>query len=274
MRTMRDELPSWLRGIIIGGAVVGLAALELTQSLRRRRREPKLLRTARNLVIAATGGLVMSAVEQPLAMRMARYVDLNGLGLVPRLTNLKVVRVLLGVVLLDYGLYLWHILTHKVPFLWRFHLVHHVDLDMDASTALRFHAGEMLASVPWRLLQIRLTGASPLAVSVWQTLLFVSILFHHSNVRLPLWLERWLRYIVVTPRLHGIHHEAKQRFTNSNWSSGLAIWDLLHGTHRWHEHDNYLIGVPDYQRVEQVTLPACLAMPFTSAGPGFVAEIR
>ncbi len=269
---MRDELPAWMRGIIIGGAIVSLAVLEMRKSLRLRTREAKWRRTGRNLVIAATGGIVMSLVEQPLALRVARHVDANGLGLVPRIATSRIGRLLLGIFLLDYGLYLWHVLTHKVPFLWRFHLVHHIDLDMDASTALRFHFGEMLASVPWRLLQIRMVGASPLAVSIWQTLLFVSILFHHSNTRLPLWLERRLRYVVITPRLHGIHHEAKQRLTNSNWSSGLALWDLLHGTYRWHEREEQLIGVPDYQRLEQVTLPKCITLPFDNAGPGFTSE--
>ncbi len=134
-------------------------------------------------------------------------------------------------VLLDYGLYLWHVLTHKVQLLWRFHLVHHIDLDLDASTAIRFHIGEMLLSVPWRLAQARVAGASPMAISIWQTCLLMSILFHHSNVRLPIGVERRLRYLVATPRLHGVHHRPERTCLNSNWSSGLSIWDFIHRTH-------------------------------------------
>ncbi|MEJ7607363.1 MAG: sterol desaturase family protein [Bryobacteraceae bacterium] len=167
-----------------------------------------------------------------------------------------------AVVLLDYGLYLWHVLTHKVPLLWRFHRVHHIDLDLDASTALRFHFGEMLLSVPWRLAQVAVVGASPQAVAIWQTCLFVSILFHHSNVRLPIGLERRLRYAIATPRLHGIHHRPEQTCLNSNWSSGLSIWDIIHRTHRWHQDEQLQTGVPGYQRAEDVTLKRSLLLPF------------
>src|SRR5215208_1822575 len=103
---------------------------------------------------------------------------------------------------MDYTLYLWHMLTHRVPALWRFHQVHHCDLDMDASTALRFHFAEMAISVPYRAAQVAVLGVAPRPLSIWQTFLFVSILFHHSNLRLPLWLERRLSWMIVTPRMH------------------------------------------------------------------------
>jgi sterol desaturase/sphingolipid hydroxylase (fatty acid hydroxylase superfamily) len=124
------------------------------------------------------------------------------------------------------------VLTHRVPLLWRFHLVHHVDLDLDASTALRFHFGELLFSVPWRAAQVIVIGVSPTSYLVWQGLVFFSILFHHSNVALPIKLERWVVRFVVTPRMHGIHHSVVRGETDANWSSGLALWDWLHGTFR------------------------------------------
>lgn len=273
----RGELTGWFRGAVIFGTLAGLVALEFRRALRRQTREPKLRRDLRNIVVATAAGLAMQYAERPLTQRLARKVERRGWGIAPRLAGGDFVQTVAAVLLLDYGLYLWHVLTHKVPFLWRFHLVHHIDLDMDASTALRFHFGEMLLSVPWRLMQIVAAGASPFALSVWQTLLFVSILFHHSNVELPISIERWLGLVIMTPRLHGIHHEANREHSNSNWSSGLALWDLLHGTRLWNTSDadtnreaatrggedtTVTIGVPAYQRIEDVKLKECLTIPF------------
>jgi len=249
-----------LSGAIVAGVAVCLVGLELSRALRNRNREPKLIRSVRNLVLAGGAAMVMQIIEKPFVMRLAGRVERNELGLVPGLVRSRVARLVLSVILLDYGLYLWHVLTHKVPQLWRFHLVHHIDLDLDTSTAVRFHFGEILLSIPWRLAQIRVAGASPLAVSIWQTFLLVSILFHHSNVRLPVRVERLLSFIIMTPRLHGTHHEARQDHANSNWSSGLTIWDLLHGTYKWREAQG-TIGVAAFQDPKDVTLPRCILIP-------------
>ena len=255
------ELPRWLRGALITGVFLGLAALELRGALRKRRREPKFVRNVRNLAIAAAAGTVMRFAERPITFRLAGYVERNQLGLIPKIAGRSATRLFLSILLLDYGLYIWHVLTHKVPLLWRFHLVHHIDLDLDASTALRFHFGEMLLSIPWRLAQIRWIGVCPAALSVWQTFLFASILFHHSNVELPVRLERYLSFFIMTPRLHGIHHEADRKNSSSNWSSGFSIWDLLHGTFKWGD-DARTIGVPAYQSVADVTVERCAVIPF------------
>ena len=209
----------------------------------------------------------MNLAETPLLRHVGRRVEANELGIAPWLTRNPILRVVFAVALLDYGLYIWHVLTHKAPWLWRFHLVHHIDLDLDTSSAVRFHFGEMLLSVPWRVAQVRVAGSGPLAVSIWQTLLFLSILFHHSNVRLPLPVERRLRWLIATPRLHGIHHRAEPSCLSSNWSSGLALWDLLHGTYCWREDDQTTIGVPGLQRRSDVTLKRSLALPFRAVIP-------
>jgi sterol desaturase/sphingolipid hydroxylase (fatty acid hydroxylase superfamily) len=160
------------------------------------------------------------------------------------------------------------VLVHRVPWLWRFHKVHHVDLDLDASTALRFHFGEMAISTIWRAAQVRALGVSPLALSVWQTALLLSILFHHSNVELPLALERRLGRFIVTPRMHGIHHSIVREETDSNWSSGLTIWDRLHGTLRLGiPQEEITIGVPSYRDPREVVLPEVLRMPFRKQRP-------
>jgi hypothetical protein len=134
---------------------------------------------------------------------------------------------------------------------------------MDASTAVRFHFGEMVLSVPWRAAQVAAIGASPLALSVWQTATLVEVLFHHSNVELPVALERWLCRLIVTPRMHGIHHSTVPEETASNWSSGLTAWDWLHGTLRLNvPSEDIVVGVPAYREAREVTLPNVLAMPF------------
>ena len=261
MADLNRELPAWLRGAVIFGVAGTLAILEFRRALRKPRREPQVTHTVRNLAIAAGAGVVMQIAERPLALWLTRETRARNWGVAPRLLRPGIAQTALSIAMLDYGLYHWHVLTHKIPFLWRFHLVHHIDLDLDASTALRFHFGEMLLSIPWRLAQIVISGASPFAYSLWQTLLFASILFHHSNVRLPRGVERILSFIIMTPRLHGIHHEADQRRANTNWSSGLALWDLLHGTYKWGTGAG-LIGVPAYLAVQDVRLAHCLTLPF------------
>jgi sterol desaturase/sphingolipid hydroxylase (fatty acid hydroxylase superfamily) len=248
----------WLPGVLVAVAFGSLVWLERCRALRPMT-ESKLRRDLRNLAVASAAGAVVALCESPVAQHLAARVERSGWGLVPALGLPDAAAVLL----LDYSLYGWHVLTHRVPFLWRFHAPHHVDLDMDASTALRFHFGEILLSVPYRAAQVVLIGVRPGALAFWQTALFLSILFHHSNVRLPLGVERVLGWFIMSPRLHGIHHAACYEDLNSNWSSGLTIWDRLHGTLKTAPRQREItIGVPGYDRADQVTLPKVLAMPF------------
>ena len=261
----RDQkpLPGWLNGLIIGGAFITLVILELHRPLRRGKTEPKLRRTIRNLAVAGLSAFSLQLTERPMTARLTRSVVRDRLGLLQQCRLPDWLDTTLGVVLLDYTLYLWHVLTHKVPFLWRFHKVHHVDLDMDASTAIRFHFGEMLISVLYRAVQVRLLGISPAALALWNIGLLVEIMFHHSNVELPPSVERWLRLFVVTPRMHGIHHSIVPEEMNSNWSSGLTVWDWLHGTFRWDTPQAEItIGTADLRDPHEVTLLRILALPF------------
>jgi sterol desaturase/sphingolipid hydroxylase (fatty acid hydroxylase superfamily) len=155
-------------------------------------------------------------------------------------------------------------MLHRVPVLWRCHAVHHIDLELDASTALRFHFTEFLASVPYRAAQVVLIGVRPPALKTWQILTGLSVVFHHSNIRLPFALERRLSRFVVTPRMHGIHHSIVPEETNSNFSSGLTVWDVLHRTLRLNvRQDEITIGLPAYRQPEEVTLPTLMHLPFT-----------
>ena len=148
--------------------------------------------------------------------------------------------------------------------------MHHGDLDIDASTALRFHFGELIISVPWRAAQILLIGVAPLSLVVWQSILFVMILFHHSNVQLPIEVERRLNLLIVTPRMHGIHHSFIRNETDSNWSSGLTLWDWLHGTLRLNVPQKEItIGVPAYSAPGETSLVKMLKLPFTKQRPSW-----
>ena len=247
------------------GATVALWLLEHRRPLRRRV-ESRLHHQARNAAVAAAGAVAVRVVEQPLVDLVTRRVEAHAWGLLPRLGLPPPLERLAALRLLDYTLYLWHVLVHRVPWLWRFHAVHHVDLDLDASTAIRFHFGELAISTPWRVAQVAAIGVRPQTLQLWQRLTLASILFHHSDVRLPLRFEALLAALVVTPRLHGIHHSKRGDEMASNWSSGLTIWDRLHRTFRDDVPQAAMtIGVEGFDEPSQVALPRLLIMPFASA---------
>lgn len=253
--------------LALGAAAVVAAIVigERTRPLRGRVRKT-IPRTVRNAAMGASCAVVIAAVEEPLTKRIARANLKHGRGFARKLP--RPLRILGGVAAMDYGFYLWHVATHKVPFLWRFHRIHHLDPDMDASTAIRFHAADMLVSLPWRLVQVRLAGVSPKSLALWRHFFNFSILFHHANLRLPgKWDER-LSTVITTPRMHGIHHSAKRGERNSNWTSGLSFWDRLHGTFRDDvAQDNLVIGVDDPAAVQDETLENTLTAPFRTTPP-------
>lgn len=257
-----NPISSPVRALIIGTWMAALVWWEGRHALRRTV-DNKMERDVRNIGVAALAAAVVQFIEVPVAFGLAGQVQEKRWGLVQQLHVPGPVRVILAIVLLDYTLYLWHVLTHRVPFLWRFHEVHHIDREMDATTALRFHFGEIAISVLFRAAQVLTIGPAPMAVASWQIFLFVCILFHHSNVRLPLAWERRLARFIVTPRLHGIHHSIAPAEVNSNWSSGLTIWDWLHGTLRTQvSQDSIILGVAGHLSDADQRLANVLALPF------------
>ena len=166
--------------------------------------------------------------------------------------------------LLDYSNYIWHILLHKLPFMWRFHLVHHTDLDLDITTAFRFHFGEMIGSVFFRGAAIILIGASPMMVLIYEIAFETATQFHHSNIKLPFRFEKVLNFLIVTPRMHGIHHSMVKRETDSNYSIIFSFWDRIHKTVRINIHQNEIVtGVPAYADEKELTIGKLLKLPFT-----------
>ena len=265
--TWPKAIPGWLNATLICGTFATLLWLEHRRPLRRQT-ERKLTRNSRNLAMVALSAMTIWLTERPVAGALTQFVEREQWGLVQSLRLPAWLKVVLSVLLLDYTLYLWHVLTHKVPMLWRFHRVHHADLDLDASTALRFHCLEMMLSVPWRAAQVLVIGVAPLTLSIWQTATLLAILFHHSNVKIPLYIERWLCRFIVTPRMHGIHHSMIREETDANWSTIFAFPDYLHRTRKLNVPQQAVtIGVPAYRDPQEVTLAKIMAMPFGKQRP-------
>ena len=167
-----------MRGVFF----VAIAGTVLLLERRRRARayvESPAVHRGRNLAVAGLAAATVQVLEAPVVVPLAKFVARRRWGLIGLFNGPAWLRDLAAIVLLDYTLYLWHITVHRVPWLWRFHLVHHLDLDLDASTGLRFHAGEIAASVPWRAAQVIAIGVTPRALTIWQTLTIASVLFHH-----------------------------------------------------------------------------------------------
>lgn len=251
------------RTVVLVALGLGVLFFERRRALRRRV-EPDVEHGVRNLAIAGLSAVTAHVVEGPMVMHVARAVERRRGGLVSQLPVRPWIRDVLAILLMDYTLYLWHVLTHRVPWLWRLHLVHHVDLDLDASTGIRFHFGEIAASIPWRAAQIAIIGTSPRALGWWQTLTLGAVIVHHSNAALPVAWERLLSLVVVTPRMHGIHHSVVREEADSNFSSGLAIWDWLHRTMRLNvPQDGITVGVAAYQDPGELGASQLLTLPLT-----------
>ncbi|MDF5732857.1 MAG: sterol desaturase family protein [Rhizonema sp. PD38] len=201
-------------------------------------------------------------VQPPTRFTMQRTIQLS-LGLTHVVELPAAVEFALTFLLMDLTFYYWHRANHRFSFLWRFHNVHHIDPDMDVSTAFRFHFVEIALSTGFRIFQIALIGVSTGTFALYELIFLANTLFHHSNVRLPVEVERLLNIVLVTPRMHGIHHSQVQDETNSNYSVIFPWWDRLHHT----LHLNILsseitIGIPAYSDVDDNKLQNLLIMPF------------
>ncbi|WP_426163737.1 sterol desaturase family protein [Sandarakinorhabdus sp. DWP1-3-1] len=246
-------------GLWLGAAAV--AALLVAERLRPRRvrTEAEPARTMRNVALGLIDLGVVAGVQQPLARRLAAGVEKRRQGLAQHLP--APLRDVAAFLLLDWSMYHWHVATHRVPLLWRLHAVHHVDRDMDASTALRFHVLDMMISVGLRAAQVRVLGVSPRALAAWERFFFASVLFHHADLDVPG--DAGLAWLLTTPGMHDIHHRADAASLDANFSSGLSVWDRLHGTFADTAPD-VPIGVPGLA-VDQGLVTALL-LPFRMTG--------
>lgn len=203
-----------------------------------------------------------------MVMAVAIFAEDRQVGLRHLLDLPESLCLVFSILALDWTFYYWHWLLHKTPFLWRFHNVHHVDLDLDSTTALRFHFGELMISAFYRSAQILIFGISPSTLIFFELLVTSSALIHHSNFRLPLSLENILSRLFVTPRLHGIHHSTVRDETDSNFGTILTIWDRVHSTLKTNiPQERITIGVPAYQDPRELGLWETLSLPFRKQRP-------
>jgi sterol desaturase/sphingolipid hydroxylase (fatty acid hydroxylase superfamily) len=210
------------------------------------------------LALAAAGGLV-----RPLVQRLLGEAADRPLGLLGWLPLPAAAEAVLGFLLLDVAFYWWHRANHEVPLLWRFHNVHHLDPDLDVSTALRFHFGEIAFSALFRVVQVTAIGVTAPTYWAYELCFQAGTLFHHSNLRLPVRLERALARLLVTPRMHGIHHSQVKAEATSNYGVLLPWWDRLHRTLRLNVPQRLItIGVPGYAGAGDNRLAAIFAHPF------------
>lgn len=248
--------------IILPGVFVLLLLLEQIIPLRLRTR-PLPPRLAKNLVMTAMVFLVGSLIVRNAGLGASIWTTERGIGAVFLLPLPRWGRMALGILLMDLTFYYWHRANHRVRPLWRFHNVHHVDPDLDVSTSYRFHFGEIAYSSIFRVFQMLLVGADPLTYAVYETVFSAETMVHHSNVRLPLGLERLLNKVIVTPRMHGVHHSAVGSETNSNYGVIFPWWDRLHQTLLLNVPQTSIrIGVPGYLEPRDNRFWNLVKMPF------------
>ncbi len=229
----------------------------------RNKTQPKATRLVRNLSVAAVSMAFVRFAFLPFEIWAADFVTQEKLGFMNLISLNTVTKVLVSLVLLEYTFYGWHYLNHKIPFLWRFHNVHHIDLDLDVSTASRFHFGELAFSSVFRIGQIFLSGIDVPTLLLFETVITAFAQFHHANIRLPKKLDSLLSAFIMTPKLHGIHHSVIREETDSNYGTVFTIWDRVHRTLKIGIPQNEIvIGVPSYLNLKDQTLASILLMPF------------
>jgi sterol desaturase/sphingolipid hydroxylase (fatty acid hydroxylase superfamily) len=253
-----------LTAALLGVAYVSLFLLERALPLRRSK-ERLLPRLIVNVVISAMAFAAAAALVQPAAAAMLDLTEQRSFGLI-RLAGLGgALEVVAAFLLLDLSFYYWHVANHRIAFLWRFHNVHHIDPDLDVSTAFRFHFVEVGLSAGFRAVQVILIGPSLSVYVMYEIAFQLGTLFHHSNIRLPPLFERVLNTVMVTPRMHGIHHSDIREENRSNFGVVFAWWDRLHGTLRLNvPQAQVTIGIPAYSRPGDNSVLRSLAMPFRS----------
>jgi sterol desaturase/sphingolipid hydroxylase (fatty acid hydroxylase superfamily) len=249
--------------------ILGSMALLEAWLPRRDRSFGRVLRWPNNLGLTALNTLVLRFLFPTAAVGTALAIEAQGTGLLPWLGLPFWFSVIVAVVILDLAIYLQHVMFHAVPFLWRFHRMHHADLDLDVTSGSRFHPVEIVLSMLIKLMLVVALGAPAVAVLLFEVLLNATSMFNHANLKLPLGLDAALRHILVTPDMHRVHHSVDPKETHSNFGFNLSIWDRLMGTYRAQPeagHEGMQIGLPMFRSTRELWLDRLISQPFRSAG--------
>lgn len=263
------------KGTPILAAVFAVLFIAEGKQQLRKRKQPRLKRVIINSLVSIPAFSLLRFILLPVMVRLVRKNRRLQWGMNYQYSAPPIIKGIVTFLILDYTNYIWHILNHKIPFLWRFHLVHHCDPDLDVTTALRFHFGELISSVFYRGAFVFLSGATPLNVLVYEILFETATQFHHSNWKLPYRFEKGLNKIIVTPRMHGIHHSIVRQETDSNYSVIFSFWDRLHNTARLNVRQDMIVtGVPSYNNFAELTVGYLLKLPFTRIRPRDKVDVR
>ena len=252
--------------VLIFGALV---ALELSHPRLERDEMRGALKSRRwmtNLSMVVISSVALRFVFPLAAVGTALWAQGAGIGLFNVVAVPAILAGLVAFVVLDFAVWLEHVASHRIPLLWRIHRMHHADTGFDVTTALRFHPLEIVLSMVWKALVIVALGAPVLAVLVFEIVLNGMAMFNHSNVRLPLGIDRWMRRVVVTPDMHRVHHSSIRRETDSNYGFNLSIWDRLFGVYVAQPkqgHDGMEIGLREWRDGREAAgLGWTLLLPF------------
>ena len=264
---MRDAVLLYEPHIRLGAFAAVFALMALWEMIEPRRRQAigRAWRWPNNLGVVLVNTLLLRLVFPTTAVGVALLAETQGWGLLNVLAVPAWAAVVGAVAVLDLAIYLQHVLFHAVPALWRLHRMHHADLEFDVSTGLRFHPIEIVLSMVIKFAVIAALGAPALAVLIFEVLLNATSMFNHGNVRIPAPLDRVLRWFVVTPDMHRVHHSILVRETNSNFGFNLPWWDRLFGTYRAQPaagHEAMTIGVDAFRDPRELGLDRMLLQPF------------
>ncbi|MBI5717650.1 MAG: sterol desaturase family protein [Burkholderiales bacterium] len=268
--------PAIRLGLFVG--VFAIVALWEQLAPRRGLTVSRALRWTGNLGLVILDTVLVRLLFPLAAVGVAALGAANGWGLLNRFQVPFWLAVPVAVIAMDFVIWLQHVMVHAVPALWRLHRVHHADLDYDLTTGARFHPIEIALSMLIKYATITVLGPPVLAVVIFEVLLNATAMFNHGNIRLPAALDRVLRWFVVTPDMHRVHHSVEDDETNSNFGFNLPWWDRLFGTYRAQPragHDAITIGIRGHADPREVAhLEGMLRMPFKGAADGYAINRR
>jgi sterol desaturase/sphingolipid hydroxylase (fatty acid hydroxylase superfamily) len=252
-----------IRLAAFGGVFIVMAVLEFVVP-RRKQAIGRSWRWPNNLGIVVVNTVLVRILFPTTAVGLALLAQTRGFGLFNVIALPAWMGVVASVIILDVAIYLQHVLFHAVPALWRLHRMHHADLEFDVSTGLRFHPIEILLSMLIKFAVVAALGAPGLSVLIFEVLLNATSMFNHANIRIPLGIDRVLRWLVVTPDMHRVHHSILARETNSNFGFNLPWWDRLFGTYRAQPaagHEAMTIGIEQFRDPRELLLDRMLVQP-------------
>lgn len=257
------------------GVLAAMALWEVAAPLRRRD-IPRVIRWTNNLALIVIDTAILRLTFPILAVGLAVLAEERGWGLFNNLNISAWLAVLVSMVLLDLAIYLQHVMFHSIPALWRLHRMHHADLDFDATTGLRFHPFEILISMAIKLAIVAALGPPAIAVLLFEVILNATALFNHANINIPNSIDRWLRWIVVTPDMHRVHHSVDPKETNSNYGFNLPWWDRLLGTYVAQPakgHTDMDIGIEQFRTQRDLWIDRMLIQPVRGPASGYALDV-